>query len=319
MVFRKGNTPWNKGLTKNIDSRLNYIRLTIFKKGDKVNLGRKQSDTHKRNLSESHKGIIPTKLFTKGEKPDYWNGFKKGHKFYGDSFAFKKGHVPYNKGLPKELQPNYGKHRTISEETREKLIKSHLGQKSWNKGTRGLLQLKHTEEWKIQNGIKQKGKKLSEDTIQKIINSNLGKKRSKETRLKRKVGQIEKWKDKEYRNNQLKRIFEGLNLRPTSYEKKISELCIENNLPFIYTGDGTFLIGHKNPDFVNELNRIVIEVYHTYFKERDFGSCEEYEKQRGEYFAKYGWNTIFIRTNEIENKDWKNICLNKISSMGVLI
>lgn len=107
-------------------------------------------------------------------------------------------------------------------------------------------------------------------------------------------------------------VINGLMKRPSSYEKKISELCIEKGLPFIYTGNGTFLIGHKNPDFVNKEKRIAIEVYHNYFKIREFGSCEEYEKQRSEYFAKYGYNTIFIRTEEIEDKNWKELCSNKI-------
>lgn len=105
----------------------------------------------------------------------------------------------------------------------------------------------------------------------------------------------------------------GLIKRPTSYEQKISELCIKNNLPFIYTGNGTFLIGHKNPDFVNEKDKLAIEVYYDYFKIRDFGSCEEYEKQRAEYFAKYGYRTIFIRSEEIMDKNWESVCLNKIS------
>lgn len=123
---------------------------------------------------------------------------------------------------------------------------------------------------------------------------------------------IKKWKNPKYKEEQIKATLKALLVRPTSYEKKISELCIENNLPFIYTGDGTFLIGHKNPDFVDKQEKIAIEVYHDYFKIRDFGSCEEYEKQRSAYFEKYGWKTIFIRTNDIENKKWKEICIEKI-------
>ena len=77
---------------------------------------------------------------------------------------------------------------------------------------------------------------------------------------------IELMKDPIYRDKIIKAVLKSLMKRPTSYEKKISELCIENNLPFIYAGNGTFLIGHKNPDFVNKEKRIAIEVYHNYFK-----------------------------------------------------
>jgi very-short-patch-repair endonuclease len=125
------------------------------------------------------------------------------------------------------------------------------------------------------------------------------------------------WKDDDFSKKQISLILNGLIKRPTSYEKMISYICIENNLPFIYTGNGTFLIGHKNPDFVNKENKIAIEVYHNYFKIREFGSCEEYEKKRGEYFAKYGWNVIFIRTEDMERKDWEDVCLNKINCNNI--
>jgi hypothetical protein len=115
------------------------------------------------------------------------------------------------------------------------------------------------------------------------------------------------------REELLKLHLEGLLKRPTSFEKIISKICIENNLPFVYTGNGTFLIGYKNPDFINQSKKVVIEVYHPYFKIRDFGSCEKYEKQRGEHFAKYGWKTIFINGDIFRNNpDWKSVCLNKI-------
>jgi len=122
-----------------------------------------------------------------------------------------------------------------------------------------------------------------------------------------------KWKDEDYANKVIQNSLKGLIKRPTSYEKKISDLCIEYNLPFIYTGNGTFLIGHKNPDFINEEKKIAIEVYNDYFKIRDFGSCKKYEKQRSEYFAKYGYKTLFIRNNSINSVNWKDICLEKIN------
>ncbi len=52
-----------------------------------------------------------------------------------------------------------------------------------------------------------------------------------------------------------------------------------------------------------------------YYPRASFGkfcSRENYEKQRKEYFAKYGYKTIFIRTEDIENERWRDICLLKI-------
>lgn len=47
--------------------------------------------------------------------------------------SFKKGHVPWNKGKRGYSTSKRG--FKISAETRERLRISHLGQKSWNKGT----------------------------------------------------------------------------------------------------------------------------------------------------------------------------------------
>lgn len=101
---------------------------------------------------------------------------------------------------------------------------------------------------------------------------------------------------------------------PTCFEHKIIILCSKYRLPFVYTGDGRILIGYKNPDFINEENKIIIEVFLDYFKIRDYGSIEEYMYQRGKHFSKYGYKTIFISEKEITNKNWEYICLNKINN-----
>ena len=197
---------------------------------------------------------------------------------------FIEGKIPWNKGLTKEIDERIKRYG-------EKGSKSKKGCSAWNKGLKGTHFSPKTE-FKKGNIPHCKGK--SKENYKPLEMAS-----KKQKRL---------WRNEKY----AKKILSSLMKRPTSFEKKISELCIENNLPFIYTGDGTFLIGHKNPDFVNKNKKVAIEVYHNYFKIRDFGSCETYEKQRAEYFAKHGWNVIFIRTEEIEDKNWKELCLNKI-------
>lgn len=102
--------------------------------------------------------------------------------------------------------------------------------------------------------------------------------------------------------------------KPTSYELKISELCIENNFPFIYVGNGRFIIGNKNPDFVDKKNKKIIEVYSNYYKIKDYGSVENYESQRYNYFKTYNYETLFLNEEDINNINWKEICINKILS-----
>ncbi len=239
----------------------------------------------------------------------------------------KFGHIVTEETRRKLREFNLGKKE--SDETRNK--KSKVFKEGYNNGTRKSYwkNKKQSEQSSIKKSDSIRGKSYEElmgkkkalelKQIRRLsikgqfpkgqIPWNKGKHFNKKTREKIKEIMTNKWKDEKYRENQTTKI---LRKRPTSYEKKISEICIENHLPFVYTGNGTFLIGYKNPDFVNQKDKIVIEVYYSWFKIRDYGSCENYEKKRRKYFVKYGWNTIFIRDDEINAENWKEICLNKI-------
>ena len=197
----------------------------------------------------------------------------------------------------KESKTNQGK--TFSKNYKKGLIKNRKGVP--------------IPEWhKKKIGLGNKGKVRSKETKEKIRLANLGKKHSKKTKKKMSLAK----KGKKFTKEHIKNLLQARYKKPNLYEKKLSQFFIERNLPFIYTGDGTFLIGRKNPDFVDKYNKIAIEVYYSYFKIKVFGSCEEYERQRSKYFAKYGYKTIFIKDNEITSEKWKNICSDKIKSLG---
>lgn len=212
----------------------------------------------------------------------------------------------YNK-LPifRESQSEFMKKRIISDSTRNKMkkfgVKNHIyGKKKSEKSKKihsdrmkelwlNPNSLYHLPENKNRLGLLIKGKPISDE---------------KKKRLSKK--QKELWQNEDYAKKVIKNVLKGLMKRPTSYEKKISDLCIENNLPFIYTGNGTFIIGNKNPDFKHKEQPIVIEVYNK------FHHPTNYEEERGKYFIEHGYKTIFINQDEVTSKNWKNICLNKI-------
>ena len=60
--------------------------------------------------------------------------------------------------------------------------------------------------------------------------------------------------------------FTSLQIKPNNLEKKIIELINKYNLPFTYTGDGSFIIGRVNPDFI-EINghKLALEVFGNYW------------------------------------------------------
>jgi len=139
-----------------------------------------------------------------------------------------------------------------------------------------------------------------------------GKKRSKKSILKGSISMKKKWKDPEFIVKTLKAQQKARYQKPSGYEQKISELCMKYSLPFIYTGDGTFLIGRKIPDFINKEKRIAIEVFYSYHKKQVFGSVKNYMKERSKYFKKYGYKIIFLDEKIMKRRNWETFCVNKI-------
>ena len=115
----------------------------------------------------------------------------------------------------------------------------------------------------------------------------------------RRIQKLKQWQDPEYREETIKRSLKGLFKRPTSLEKQFIKLTDEYQLPYKYTGDGSFLIGFKNPDFVNVNGaKVCIEVAEPYFHK------PSYAKKRTQHFAKYGWKCyVFFSQNGKLNKE----------------
>jgi very-short-patch-repair endonuclease len=205
------------------------------------------------------------KKYTK-EWKDNISKANKG-KCYSPKTCFKKGYKPWNTGkggykFPKDKYPNFGL----------------------------------------------RGKKLSEGTKKKISKSLLGNtntlgfKISKATRKKISKNSKLNWQNKEYREKTIRNQLKGLFKRPTSLEMQMIQIIKKHNLPYRYVGNGSFLIGFKNPDFVNvNGQKICIEVANTFHHNND------YAKNRMEYFKKWGWKCIVFRTNKLEEQNIKTI------------
>lgn len=111
------------------------------------------------------------------------------------------------------------------------------------------------------------------------------------------------WQNKEYKERMIKASLKGLIKRPTSLEKDMINLIKKHNLPYKYTGNGSFLIGYKNPDFINiNGEKKLIEVGNFYHHQGN------YIQERREHFAKYGWKSfIFIGDKLDETKILKEM------------
>lgn len=168
--------------------------------------------------------------------------------------------------------------------------------------------------WKNNNPMRNKESSLKQSETRKILFKegklnryfmrNLSDEQKQEMAEKHSIQMKERWKDKDYRDKVITNWLKATQNQPSSYEKKFDEICQENNLPFRYVGNGAFLLGGKNPDFINVEKKICIEVFASFMKKKEFGSVENWMKIREEHFGKYGYKVIFFNEKEYSNKDY---------------
>lgn len=195
--------------------------------------------------------------------------------------CFEKGIIPHNKGRPHS--------EWMSEGGLEKYKASRKGRpENFGKYLTGELNAR-------------RGRKLTENerlNFKPYWDSLKGRKLSKETINKLRLTSKKHWQNPEIRERQIKAIVKGLIKRPTSLEKQMMGIIKKYNLPYKYTGNGSFLIGFKNPDFVNcNGQKICIEVANT------IHHSEDYPQKRIEHFKKYGWDCIVFRTNKLKEDE----------------
>lgn len=91
---------------------------------------------------------------------------------------------------------------------------------------------------------------------------------------------------------------------PSSLEVKFQNIVDKHDLPYRYVGNGSFILGHFNPDFINtNSEKIAVEVYARYYKRRNKISIQEWKEKRSEVFKSYGWKLLFFNEVEVSEKN----------------
>ena len=91
---------------------------------------------------------------------------------------------------------------------------------------------------------------------------------------------------------------------PTSLEMKFQNIIEKNGLPYKFVGDGSFMIGRKNPDFINiNGEKIAIEVYARYFKLRHAETVQKWKEERERVFKEYGWTAMFFDETQVNERN----------------
>jgi len=230
-----------------------------FCKGHTVNSGRKLSDEHKEKIRVSMLNVAKA----------------------GKRIGRPPGGTPWNKGMRK-VNGDPVVSPVMSDEGKERVSKA------MSKRMKGKRVSKKTE---FKKGVApwNKGIKCSEETIAKLR----GQTRTKEVRDKISKALTGRKLSAEHIRNTLRRR------TPSSLEVKFQEIIEKHDLPYKFVGDGSFMIGRKNPDFINiNGEKIAIEVYARYYKLRHTETIKEWKEERRKVFKEYGWSILFFDETE---------------------
>lgn len=253
----------------------------------------------------------------------------------GDHFRYMAGHHPH--AFPKGHKINIGKVQTVEHKGRisagvlraakeGKLMGFPKGISAWNKGMSKengdplVYGKPRSDETKRKISEARIGNPLTENHKKNLSLANMGKSLSLETRKKLKEALKLRWANPEYKNKVIKScmgripwnkgkagcftkeaITKMLTRRtPSSLEDKFQGIIDKNNLPYKFVGDGSFMIGRKNPDFIN-INgaKIAIEVYARYYKFRHSETIEKWKENRQKVFNEYGWELVFFDETQV--------------------
>lgn len=178
-----------------------------------------------------------------------------------------------------------------SAETRRKMSKAQKVRFTHSQGT--MYRKHHTEEARTKMSKAGKGRVFSSEHKSKI---------AKAMKLR--------WQDPKYRAKVVPACLKSRH--PTDLEAQLIALIKKHDLPYKYTGDGSFRIGRLNPDFVNvNGDKIAIEVFggHWHQTREPLRS----EEGRREILKQYGWKLIVIWGDELRSLPEEAI-LKRISS-----
>lgn len=239
---------------------------------------------------------------------------------------FKKGYTPWNRKF--KLSENEFKKiyldenlsiRDIAQKLKIGSSTVHRWLKRFNiKKENYLTEILHK---KISDSLK--GKPKTQKHKLKLSEQHKGKHTSQATEIKKgqhlspqtEFGKTHKlWNDPKFREKITKNALKGLFKRPTTIERKFIEFIQKYNLPYKYTGNGSFLIDYRNPDFINiNGEKVCIEVREK--KICQFRSHEDpmkYEMKQINHYKKYGWRCIVLFSNSNRFEDSEDIMLKKI-------
>lgn len=238
--------------------------------------------------------------------------------------------------------------RVASPETKAKMRASqkiyHNSLKYKRERSRMMRGREITPEWRAKISKALKGRKLSPEHRAKIsINMSRilkGKKKTLEHRKKISIAHKELCKSPEYqamikvrlkrawdnmpqdkRDKRIQKTMLCMHLHPNKPELYLLKL-LNNAYPkeWKYVGNGQFILGGKNPDFINKNGeKQIIELFGNYWHSKEITGRTEKEEVSHirKIYSKFGYKTLVIWQSELKNQGKILAKIARFTSKGV--
>jgi len=212
-------------------------------------------------------------------------------------YYWPKGHQPWNAGLPRELQPHFGRHH--SEDAKRHIAEAQKGQHH-----------SPATEFKFQGGpITNVCEVCGKEFQVKRYRDETARFCSLSCHAKTKVGSKHPFYGHKHSVESIQKMLKarnkGLHVHPNRAEQKFIDICAKHGLPYRFVGDGQLIIGVVNPDFVNvddehELVEIFSEYWHNPEK-RKVAWHQTFEGRKA-YLAERGYKATIIWDFELKDE-----------------
>ena len=106
------------------------------------------------------------------------------------------------------------------------------------------------------------------------------------------------WQQDWYRNKVTTAVVAASHKRPSGLEKKVISAITKFNLPYLYTGDGSYVLVGANPDFIHWDETKVIEVWGEHWHTGRW--LRETPEERIARFEVCGISTLILMGEYIE-------------------
>lgn len=295
MTFKNGDIPWNKGkyLSEETKKKISEIIKEQFKNGRKPSMGM----LGKLGKKSPRKGLSTEEAYGK-EKAD------KIRKKISESMKKRWQTSEHQKKFKKAMQ----RPEVIQKISKGWFKKGHhpktqitteILKKKWKNPKYRMKMKKMSKKiWQDPKYREKMSKSISKGTKKGWQDQKRRKKMSERSR--------KQWQTEEYQ----RKIFKSLNIKPTHPEKFLINFFKKHDLPFKYTGDYSFWIKGRNPDFINcDGQKQIIEFngFYTHNKREEI--------ERSKLFSEYGFTTLFLHYPDLENE---SDLLNKINDFMVV-